>query len=241
MINTNEDEKQEMEAIQSAVNRSVDGIIICPTQKNTRNIEYLKSTGIPFVLIGRKFKNIDTDYVVCNDELGGYQATKELLDKGHRRILLLHGPMYISSAEERLDGYKRAYREIGAEYDEELIQEVPVTLSHSNQKRYKEILNRKNFTAIIAFSDMLAWEAWSYLLDNGVDVPDQCSIIGFDHIQSRMKLPFKLTSVSTYKGQMSTKAVELLVKRIKDDDISGFQHEIIDTKIAAGETVLPLN
>ena len=52
---TNEDETLEREAIESALNRSVDGIILCPCQKSEENIRHLQSLGIPFVLIGRRF------------------------------------------------------------------------------------------------------------------------------------------------------------------------------------------
>ena len=124
LFNTNEDEELELKAIEAALNKNVDGIIICPVQKSRRNLEYLEKTGVPFVLIGRR--EADYNYVVCNDELGGYQATKALLEAGHRNILLLHGASYISSAKERLEGYRRAFAEEGLVANEKLIREVPV-------------------------------------------------------------------------------------------------------------------
>lgn len=91
LFNTNENEELELAAIQSALNKNVDGIIICPAQKTPDNLIYLKESGVPFVLIGRRDEAYS--YVVCNDELGGFQATKELLAAGHRDILLLHGAL----------------------------------------------------------------------------------------------------------------------------------------------------
>lgn len=240
LLNTNEDEALEMGAIQSALNRSVDGIIICPTQKSKANIEYLKSTGIPFVLIGRRYPDIDTDYVICNDELGGYQATSELLAKGHRKILLLHGPQYISSARERLEGYCRAYAEYGLEVDRDLMCEVPVA-SHDNEERLcRDIVQARDFTAVFAFSDYLAWEVWDCLKQSHRRVPEDCSLIGFDYIQSRLPLPFRLTSVSSHKGRMSTTAVDLLVKRMQEEEEQAARQVVIDTGLAAGETVAEL-
>ena len=58
----------------------------------------------------------------------------------------------------------------------------------------------------------------------------------FDHIQSRLGLPFQLTSVSSYKGRMSTQAVEMLVERIRGESPGPV---IIDTKLAQGDTVSP--
>ena len=124
LFNTNENEELELAAIQSALNKNVDGIIIFPAQKTPDNLIYLKESGVPFVLIGRRDEAYS--YVVCNDELGGFQATKELLAAGHRDILLLHGATYISSARERLEGYCRAFREAGLPVNERLICQVPV-------------------------------------------------------------------------------------------------------------------
>lgn len=236
LLNTNEDEEQEMDAIRSALNKNVDGIIICPTQKSERNIQYLQAMGVPFVLIGRHYETIETDYVICNDELGGYQATKYLLELGHRRILMLHGPKYISSARERLDGYRRALREAGIPEDPALVREVSVTGWECCSLLDSISRPEVQFTAIFAFSDLLAWEVWRCLRQKGIRIPQDCSIIGFDHIQSRLPLPFALTSVSSYKGQMSTTAVELLVQRIRQTGYEEPKHIVIDTKIAEGET-----
>ncbi len=233
LFNTNEEEEQELEAIHSALNKNVDGIIICPTQKSTRNLEYLKNTGLPFVLIGRYEE--DYSYVVCNDELGGYQATKALLDAGHRDILMLHGATYISSARERLKGYRRAYAQAGIPVNEKLIWEVPV-MANGCEAILKHLDEEgTNYTAIFAFSDMLAWEAWCCLLRRGRKVPEDCSLVGFDHIQSRMSLPFRLTTISSYKGQMSVTAVDILVRQMREK--SGKEQTVIDTALAEGDTI----
>ncbi len=238
LINTDEDEELELKAIQSALNKNVDGIIICPTQRCEENIRYLKATGVPFVLIGRRFENIPADYVICNDELGGYQATKYLLDHGHHDILMMHGPSYISSAKERLAGYLKAYEEAGLQVDDRLICEVPVTANGCRQVLDRVLEQEIPFSAVFAFSDLLAWDAWSYLKQRGYRIPEDYSVIGFDNIQSRLTLPFRLSSISSYKGRMSVSAVDLLVSLIQEDRTDSQPREVvIDTKLAEGDTV----
>ncbi|WP_300801134.1 LacI family DNA-binding transcriptional regulator [uncultured Acetatifactor sp.] len=236
LYNTNEDEELELEAIRSALNKNVDGIIICPAQKTQENLKYLESTGVPFVLIGRRDEAYS--YVVCNDEMGGFLATAALISAGHRDILLLHGAMYISSARERLAGYRRAYAQSGLEVPEGLIREVPVTANGCSAVLEQLKEEGMTFSAIFAFSDMLAWEAWSCLMRREIRVPQDCSLIGFDHIQSRLNLPFSLTSVSSYKGRMSTAAVDLLVRRMHGS--SEKEQLVIDTALAVGQTVMTL-
>jgi LacI family transcriptional regulator len=244
LLNTNENADVEREAIRSALNKNVDGIIICPSQQNGDNIRYLMRIGVPFIQIGRYFENLPAAYVISNDELGGYQATKYLIDNGHRDILMLNGPSYISSARERLAGYKRALAEVRISERPELVREISITEGCS--RILADILREKTyFTAIFAFSDMIAWDAWTCLQKQGFNIPADYSLIGFDNIQSRLAIPFQLSTISTSKGRMSYAAVDCLVCIMRGEQVSHEEcdklcRHVIDTELVAGETVRPL-
>jgi LacI family transcriptional regulator len=235
ILNTDERHDLEEKAIYSALSMKVDGIILCPTQKSKDNIELLKRSGVPFVLIGRHLKDIETDYVVCDDIKGGYLATAHLIERGHRQILLLNGPGYISSAEERGKGYKKALAESGISYDSKLVYEVPVTSGECSLLLQQIITDGIAFSAIFAFSDMIAWEA-IYTLDKmGFRVPKDKAVVGFDNIQSRLLFPVPLTTIGTSKGKMSRKAVEILLKRIDKNPKKHLKY-VIDTNIVIRES-----
>jgi LacI family transcriptional regulator len=242
LINTNENAEVERKAIQSALNKNVDGIIICPTQHNEDNIRYLLQTGVPFVQLGRHFENLNANYVICNDELGGYQATKYLIENGHRDILMLNGPAYISSARERFAGYKRALREAHLPIQPRLIREVPIT-SDGCAEVIAGILREKiHFTAIFAFSDMIAWDVWTCLRKRGFNIPKDYSLIGFDNIQSRLAIPFQLSTISSSKRRTSNTAVECLICIMREEQSSheecnGICSHVLDTELVKGETV----
>ena len=246
LLNTNENAVQEREAIQAALNKNVDGIIICPSQHNEDNIRYLMETGVPFVQIGRYFSKLDASYVICNDELGGYQATKHLIENGHRNILILGGPSFISSARERLAGYKRAFKEVRLPLNSALIREVPITSDGCDEVLTAIFREQLSFSAIFAFSDMIAWDAWAYLHKQGYRIPQDFSLIGFDNIQSRLAIPFQLSTISTYKAKMSTTAVDCLNCLIRGEqsthpECRGLCHHVIDTQLISGETVMAVN
>lgn len=238
IINTNEDDDSELEAIQASLNKNVDGIILCPAQKSEKNIQYLKGTGVPFVLLGRRFSQIETDYVVSNDLLGGNQAVTYLLDRGHTNILMLSGPSYLSSARERLDGYRSAFNQRNIKCNEDLIWEVPV-ITQGLDEIMQEILDRKIiFSAIFAYSDLIAWAAWSFLSKKGCSIGKDFSLIGYDYIQSRLSIPFQLTTIDLHKEELSKLAVETLLKRIKGEHSSDqYITTIVDTVLIEGETV----
>lgn len=233
ILNTDEDEDKELQAIKIAIHRSVDGIIICPTQKSDRNIEVLEKSGVPFVLIGRRSYHIDTSYCVCDDVQGGYIATEYLIKHGHRKILMLTGPAYISSASERKEGYRKALEAYGIAYDEKLVIEVPIITSDCTH--ILSLYQRLGFTAVFAFSDVIAWNLWKCLKEHGIAVPEDVSIIGFDHIQSRLSLPISLTSVATYKAKMSITATDILINLIQKNYEK--KQVIVKTSIAEGESI----
>ena len=234
---TSEDERLEFSAIQSAINKSVDGIILCPCQQTDANIRYLEQLGIPFVLIGRRCDTVKTDYVICNDELGGYQATRALIDQGHTRILMLQGPENISSSRERYAGYLRAHAEAGLAPDPALARHGSV-MGKNNEALYEQILSEDlGFTGVFAFSDLIAWDFWRFLHGRGYSVPRDFSLVGFDNIQSRLSIPFELTSISSHKGRMSTEAVDVLVRRMRSMGGAEPIQVVIDTTLAPGETV----
>lgn len=213
IMNTDENEITEKQAILAALNKNVDGIIICPTPNGAENINFLKNKEIPFVLIGRYFTHIETSYVVCDDVNGGYLAVKCLLELGHRKILFLNGPEKVSSAKERLQGCKKALSEWNIQFDKNIVDEMPITVGKAGEKIEEAVL-KHDATAIIAFSDMIAWETIAVLNKLNKRVPQDISVIGFDDIQSKYQFPVMLTSITSSKGTMATKAAEIITQKI---------------------------
>ena len=225
VMNTDENEEAEEKAVYSALGKHVDGLILCPTQKNPGILRLLSGEGTPYVLIGRRFpeETAPADYIVWDDVQGGYEATSFLLSHGHQRILFIDGPACISSARERLDGYTRAFAQRGLPVDEELVAHIPL-VGHDLQA----VLDRAaatpgGFTAVFAFSDMLAWEAASLLEKRGVRIPEQVELIGFDDIQSQLPLPCGLSTVHTPKTRMAALAADTLLRKMEGGPVSRLQ------------------
>ena len=215
ILNTEEDTEIEYAAIVSALNKKVDGIILCPSQQNTDNILFLKKSSVPFVLIGRRFHDIQTDYVICDDRQGGFLITEHLLKLGHKRIAFFGGSAYISSTRERLRGYQDALFSCGVPFNPDLVFELPLMQSERKDEIVEKLLRASDCTAIFAFSDLIAWEIITCLQEQGRRIPEDISVVGFDNIQSKFSFPFPLTSVSISKSKMSVTTAEILLDRIK--------------------------
>jgi len=215
ILNTDENSQYERRAIISAYEKRVDGILICPVQQSEDNIRFLQSMNIPFVLIGRYFKNLDADAVLSDDIKAGYIATKHLIDKGFRKILFMSAQEYISSARERLEGYTKAHNEANLPIHNELIHSTNVKTGNAKEIMDSIIQSNINFDSVIAFSDMLAFEIKCALMCVCGNEADNIPIIGFDGVQSHLPLPFKYTSVGMDKDGWAKESTKLLFERIQ--------------------------
>ncbi len=191
-------------------------MILCPTQKNDEIPELLENINIPYVLLGRRPNNIQLqpNYIVWDDFEGGLLATEHLLSLGHKRILCLSGPLYISSACDRLNGYYTAHKNWDVPVDERLVKRLTL-VGHDLDKTIREAMECDGgFTGVFAFSDMIAWETIHTLKKMKKKIPDDISVVGFDDIQSKLAFPFGLTTIHTPKTVMAVKLVEVLMKKI---------------------------
>ena len=235
VMGTEERPEREEQAVISALSKNVDGVLLCPTQKDTRSIELLRQNGMPFVLMGRRFEDTQDDYVVCDDERGGYLAGKHLAQLGHRRVLVISADPHISSSRERLSGFCRAMEEEGIPVDPSLIIHSDAS-AHDSGRMIDELLaGDPDFTAIFTFSDYIAWEVIYALNRHGIQVPRDVSVMGFDDIQSHVRFPPPLTTVHFPKRLVSGNSVELLLKRIVRGGDTPVQ-QVLDAYLVVRET-----
>jgi LacI family transcriptional regulator len=209
---TDEDPQLENKAIQTALSKKVDGIILFPTCRTETGINLIRKVGIPFILIGRRLPDSNMDYIVSDDISGGYLAAKYLLDRGHKRILLFAGPGCVSSAFERKQGYLKAMEGAGLSTDD-LIIPCDITVNDATNLLIKETLQcHKNFDAIFTYNDIIAFRIIRIARQLNITIPD---IVGYDNIQSKIDFGFDLTSVNTHKTLMAEKAAAYLFSRIR--------------------------
>ena len=85
----------------------------------------------------------------------------------------------------------------------------------SNEDLIAQVLQWKNegVNGLFMFCDLEAWNINLLMHQQGLRIPDDFAIVGFDNIQSRLSVPFNLTSISSHKGRMSVEAVDVLVRR----------------------------
>lgn len=204
VLNTDENEEIERAAIVAAINKNVDGIILCPVQKSRANIDFLINSGIPFTLMGRRFKEIETNYVVLDDVNSGYIAAEYIINSGLKKTAIINAAEHISSAEERMSGILSCYKKMGKglKYKVYVLDEL--------ESQHTDIMKKiaaEGYDSAICFNDVLALELLCF-------AGQEIKIVSFDNIRSRFAMPYRFASVTSSKAKMSHKAVEIILSAI---------------------------
>ncbi|MDR7126382.1 LacI family DNA-binding transcriptional regulator [Pseudotabrizicola sp. 4114] len=195
-------------AAEALIRRGVDGLILSTARTDNHFTDELRTRGVPFVLALRH--NGQSPAAIGDDRLGGYLATRHLLDLGHRRIGLITGPDYATSALGRREGYLRAMEEAGAAITPGWI--VPSTFSiESGEIAAQALLSlRERPTAVFAVNDNTAIGALSAFARAGLSVPHDISLVGYNDIPIVSRLPVPLTTVRVPFDHIAEMALQLL-------------------------------
>ncbi len=232
LCDTDEDYKKEEEALRTLIEKRVDGLLVTPAQTDYKDITELKRRKIPFVLLGRhfNFELFETDYVATDDIEGAFSATTYLIKKGHKRILFINGPDYVSSAKERLAGYKRALLEAGIGIDQSLIRKGGIKMEDGYKIMKEELKKSLNFTAVFAYSDFVALGVIKALKEAHLKIPRDIAVVGYDDIEVAAFLEVPLTTVRIPKYELGVEGFKLLKRKIANE-ISSPQKVILPTEL----------
>src|SRR3954468_18318783 len=207
---------------------AVDGVIWCPL--GSRQPTTLKKLGRPVVLIDRPGPGYAV--VHSNYQMGGQLLAKYALRMGHTRVGLLSGPRNLQSARQRRDGFANA-----APHEIEIVWEVNVGFDGVLTAQAMDVLERRrNVTLIVAGNDLIAISAIRWLSEQGVKVPDEISITGFDNIRWTDVVTPRLTTIAQPVGAIGKKAVELMHGSMSGEKITT-RHTIFDVDLIERDSV----
>ena len=169
--------------------------------------EYEISSGIP--------------YVTIDHELAAYEAVQHLIDMGHSNIALINSDKTFLYARQREKGYRKALKDNGIMINEDYIYYVKhLGFDHGQRAMQKILQTKERPTAIFAVSDLLAIGALKEIHANGLHVPNELAIVGFDKIEfSNMTHPV-LTTVEQPMYKMGSTAAQMLIDKIKGKDVN---------------------
>lgn len=230
LCNSDNDLEKERHYTNVLLEKQVDGIIMVAAGSSGENIHYLLERDIPLVLVDRHVPDIRVDYVLADNQKGGYLAANHLIELGHRAIGCIAGPEGVQLSSERVAGYRRALEQAGISVRKEWIVEGDFQFL-SGYDAARQLLNREPVpTAIFACNDLMAIGAYRYTHEIDHKIPEQLSIVGFDDVSLSAYTNPPLTTVKQFKYEMGSKAAKLLLERMTQHDFE-YRLETLNTKL----------
>lgn len=221
LCNTDYDSEREKKYLKLLIERQVDGIIyaLSVAGENYESIETLKKRGIPFVVFDKYVKDKEIPYIYTENEEAICNMVKYLVDKGHKKIAYISGPLQYVTAKDRLKGYENGLKESNIKLNSSIIKYEAYTIEGGEQATEQLLKENKDFTAITCANDLIAIGALKTLRKYNIKVPEEVSITGFDNIDITDVTYPRITTVHQPKYEIGQIAVKTLINLINGENI----------------------
>jgi LacI family transcriptional regulator len=216
--------------------RGIEALIICLTAESLIDsslLDKFREQNIKCVVFDRWSPIMDYSSVTIDNEGGAYSAVKYLIDKGHRKIACLAGPLSSYSAQNRLKGYEKALIDSGIEIKKDLIAVGNYQFSGGYEQGLK--LLDKDITAVFVCNDMMAYGFYKIAHEKDKKIPEDLSVIGFDDLFFSSMLDVPLTTVRQNIDKLSFEVCNLVIKSLNGNE--NIEHLSLETTISERDSV----
>ena len=244
LCNSESNAEKQAVYIERLILAGIAGFIIVPvvTKNVMENIGLYRSlcrARIPFVFCNRDVEGVSAPIVKSNDYYGGYIATLHLLDRGHRNIAFLARQRYRTSID-RCQGYISALLQRNIEINR---QRIVLQEDSPNEDTCAELIHRMKagleVDAVFCFNDYLALRLIKMLASQGIRVPEDIALVGYDNINAGAAATPSLTSVAYKTGDIGRMAARVLGKLIDGKGREGFEYYLMQPEIIIRQSSAP--
>jgi LacI family transcriptional regulator len=231
---SDDDPVRELSALNAFTRSRVDGLILTPCADVPSEVERLSSRGVPVVLMDREGGATSLNRVVMDNYGSAFQATRLLIESGHRRIALINGLQKVSTARERLRGYRDALNRAGIAVDERYVRLGPFVVEHGRQSTLDLLALPQRPDAIFSSSVILtAGVLWS-LRARQLRWPEDIAVVGFgDAVWASLVSP-TLTVIEQPVWELGETAARLLMA--SNGDSSRSQRLMLESHLILRES-----
>ncbi|MGL4723715.1 MAG: LacI family DNA-binding transcriptional regulator [Scandinavium sp.] len=225
------DEKMEKSGLDFLINQGCEAIVVHASRLSDRELLRYSAQFPGLVLINRCIAAMADRCIWLDNQSAAHAATRHLLESGHRHIACVTSVLPIRDRHERLEGYRQAMSEFGITPGSDWVISVPFTEAGGEQAA-RQLLNSKTpFTAAFTFNDVMAAGIMGVLRQQGIELPRQLSLIGFDDIVLARYLYPALTTLHYPVERMARRAALQAIQRLQGFAVqpqnNGFSAELV--------------
>jgi LacI family transcriptional regulator len=235
----NENDNTKMDVLRVLEETSPDGILLLATEMDKEDIEPFKQLFLPMVLLDSHIEHErQLDIVIINNQQGTYEAVKYLVDQGHTEIGYLHSSVWIHNFDERKSGFLNALGSCDLKFNKRNLVEIEPTMEGAYNDVLKYLQSNTPLpSAFFADNDIIAFGAIKAMREQGINIPQDVSIIGFDDMPFCEMIDPPLTTLRVYKQRMGRIAVKRLIEKIEHNPEEVIQVEV-NTELVERKSVL---
>ena len=215
--------EREDACIRRMLSRRVDGLFVSPVyrmESEARIYQELLNRKVPTVLLGAPAQFCSQFASVQVDDIAASQAaTRHLLELGHTHIAFLTGPLAAPWAQARYEGYQRALRDAGRQVDDKMVFQAGSTIEDGTKAALQMMNENCRATAVQAVNDLVAIGCANTLMNQGVRIPQDRSIMGFGNILTAEYFRVPLTTVRQPKFRLGVAAMEAMRQLLKGERV----------------------
>jgi LacI family transcriptional regulator len=223
---THEDEKREIENINTLLNAQVDGILMSVSNvssENDRMIKRVVDKNVPLIF----FDGVSS--VTINDYDVAYSATQHLIDEGCKRIAHITSDKTLEIFQNRFKGYKQAVIDNGLFFEEDYVFQTKSSLE-SGSMAVKKFLGLKNPPdAIFSSSDFAALGAIQELTSLGIRIPEDFCVVGFGNEPFTKFMELSISTVDQCPKEMGKMAANVFLEQLKNTDSAKIEKKVVLT------------
>jgi len=240
LCNSDLDAGKQTRYVYSLLEKRVAGILMNAVTGLTRSVqEDLAQWNVPVVLLNAPRKGSSFSTVTTDTFEGGFLAGTYLVRLGHKSLAVLTGRVERSNLTDRVKGFMKAVNSSG----EGAVATVVIRGAHTSEGGYeaakKLLANHPKVTAIFAANDVMAFGVIRAIYEQGLKVPENISVMGFDNLELSGIIRPPLTTIQCAKYEVGQAAVELLLKLAQQKDAQLPEHLVFGVRLVERESCRP--
>lgn len=244
--NYDENPLLEVRQVRALIKNRVDGIILVTSSKSSDHIKECMENKIPIILMDRDTVDCNCDTVMSDHYQATYDALSIAIRMGHRKIGIIRGQEGIYTDEIRYKAYVDVLKDHDISYNANYVVRAE-NIHHDACREFMRLLNLEDpITLVFASNIYLSLGILEGIINNGVKVPEDVSVLSFDRVSSFPFMYFvksikpEFACIYQPLDEIADKTVDLLIKRIGSKEVEEPQHIIVKTSIIMTGSIKPL-